>query len=64
MAPATRRNLCDSCYGKTYTPQVLADMQQKQAAKVAGLREARKTQSDGEMADDIIRRWLECQRSK
>lgn len=52
-----KRDLCDNCYHQVWTAELVAIDQARRRAKVAALREARKTMTDGQLADAIVERW-------
>ena len=49
------RSICTECWQAMHEPAVMAAMETRKRARIAALKEMRKTLSDGQIADRILR---------
>lgn len=49
------RSICTECWKEMHDPEVRAAMETRKQARIAALKEMRKTLTDGQIADRILR---------
>lgn len=53
------RSICTVCWRAMHSPETLAAMETRKQARLASIKEMRKTMTDGQMADRILREHMD-----